>query len=111
MRIPGQEGVTGEAHGGDNMGQCIPIIYDVEKNLQCYIMVSDSRRWNSGDTTTNQKWAGTEEKRMEKRDGHGRVAEECQCATSAYGGRKVATWCILNNRTLMGHDAEHHDPC
>ena len=44
------------------------------------------------DTTTNQKRAGAEEERMEKRDKCGRVAAEgCQCTTSAGGGREVAT--------------------
>jgi hypothetical protein len=73
-------------------------------------MVSDGHRWNSGDTTTNQKWAGAEEKKTEKRDERAGVAEGCQCATSACGGREVATQGIVDNRTLLGHDAERHDP-
>ncbi len=36
-------------------------------------------------TTTNQKWAGAGEERVEKRDKHGGVAEGCQCTTSACG--------------------------
>ncbi len=45
---------------------------------------------------------------MEKRDEHGGVAEGCQCATSACGRREGATYRIVDNRTLLGHDAEHH---
>jgi hypothetical protein len=43
-------------------------------------------RWppiNVFDSITNQKWVGTEEKRVEKRDECGGVAEGYQCATSA----------------------------
>ncbi len=36
-------------------------------------------------TTTNQKWLGVVEERVEKRDKHGGVAEGSQCATSACG--------------------------
>jgi hypothetical protein len=36
-------------------------------------------------TTTNQKWAGAGEERVEKRDECGGVAEGCKCATSACG--------------------------
>jgi hypothetical protein len=79
----------GEARGGNSMGQCIPIFYGVEKSLQYYIMVLDGRQWNSGDTTTNQKLVGAEEKRMEKRDKRGGVVEGCQCTTSACGGREM----------------------
>jgi hypothetical protein len=67
------------------------MFYGSEKKLQYYIMVSDGGPWNSGDTTTNQKWAGAEERKMEKRDKCRGAAEGCQCATSACGGREVAT--------------------
>ncbi len=109
MRIPGQGGATGEAHGGDNMGQCIPIIYGVEKNLHYYIMILDGRWWNSGGTTY-QKCVGTEEERVEKRDKHGGLAEGCQCTTSACKGREKAMQGIIDNHTLLGHNAERHDP-
>jgi hypothetical protein len=36
-------------------------------------------------TTTNQKWVGTGEERVEIRDERGGVAEGCQCATSVCG--------------------------
>jgi hypothetical protein len=36
-------------------------------------------------TTTNQKWAGAGEERVEKRDKCGGVAEGCICAMSACG--------------------------
>jgi hypothetical protein len=61
-------------------------------------------------TTTNQNWAGVGEARMEKRDKRGGVAEGCQCATSACARRERATYCIINNCMLLGHDAECHDP-
>ncbi len=47
---------------------------------------------------------------MEKRYKCGGVAEGCQCATSAYGRREGATYHIVNNHMLLGHDAERHDP-
>jgi hypothetical protein len=47
---------------------------------------------------------------VEKRDKCGGVAEGCQCTTSACGRLAGATYCIINNHTLLGHDAEHHDP-
>ena len=25
------------------------------------------------------------------------------------GGREVVTWCIIDDRTFLGHDAERHD--
>jgi hypothetical protein len=65
---------------------------------------------NVFDSTTNQKWAGAEEKRVEKRYKHGGMAEGCQCTTSACGKREEAMYCIVNNRMLLGHDAERHDP-
>jgi hypothetical protein len=36
-------------------------------------------------TTTNQKWAGDEEERVEKRDKCWGMAEGCQCTMSACG--------------------------
>jgi hypothetical protein len=48
------------------------------------------------DTTTNQKQAGTEEERMEKRNERGGVAAEgCQCSTSVRGGRQKKTSAAL----------------
>ncbi len=61
-------------------------------------------------TTTNQKQAGTGEERVEKRDKHGGVAEGCQWATSACGKWEGVAYRIVNNRTLLGHDDERHDP-
>ena len=61
-------------------------------------------------TTTNQKWAGAVEERVEKRDEHGGVAEGCQCTKSACGRREGAMYRIVDNPTLLGHDAECHDP-
>ncbi len=62
------------------------------------------------DSTINQKWVGAEEKRVEKRDEHGGVAEGCQCTKSACGRREGAMYRIVNNHTLLGHDAERHVP-
>jgi hypothetical protein len=62
------------------------------------------------DSTTNQKWVGVEENRVEKRDKHGGVAHGCQCATSVCGWREGAKYHIVDDCTLLGHDAEHHDP-
>jgi hypothetical protein len=47
--------------------------------------------------------------RGEKRDKCGAVAEGCQCATSAGGRREGATYHIVNNCTLLGHDAKRND--
>jgi hypothetical protein len=47
--------------------------------------------------------------RLEKRDKCAGVAEGYQCATSACGRREGATYCIVDNCTLLGHDVEHHD--
>ncbi len=47
---------------------------------------------------------------MKRRDERGGVAEGCQCATSACRRRVGATYHIVNDRTMLGHDAEHHDP-
>ncbi len=47
---------------------------------------------------------------MEKRDKHGGMAEGYQCTTSACGRREGATYRIDNDCTLLGHDAECHDP-
>ena len=46
---------------------------------------------------------------MEERDKCGGVAEGCLCTTSACGVKEV-TKRIVDNHTLLGHDAEHHDP-
>jgi hypothetical protein len=73
-------------------------------------MVLDGCRWNSGDTTTNQKWVVAEEKRMMKWNKHEGVADGCQCAISACGGREMMMQGIVNNCTLLGHDAECQDP-
>ncbi len=70
-------------------------------------------RWppiNVFDSTTNQKWVGAEEKRVEKRGKRGGVAEGCQCSTSACGRREGAMYRIVDNPTLLGHDAECHVP-
>ncbi len=70
-------------------------------------------RWpliNVFDSTTNQKWAGVEEKRVEKRDkrgGSGRgMPMHHVCVWKVRGGN------VLHCRdcTLLGHDAERHDP-
>ncbi len=53
---------------------------------------------------------GVEEKRMEKRDERRGVAEGCQCAMSACGRREGAMYHIINDCTLLGHDAERHVP-
>jgi hypothetical protein len=47
---------------------------------------------------------------VEKTDERGGVAEGCQCTTSACGRREGATYRIFDNCTLLGHDAECHDP-
>jgi len=51
---------------------------------------SDGGRWINRDRTTNQKWLGTREERMEKRGEGGGAGAGCQCAVSAGGGREVA---------------------
>ncbi len=53
---------------------------------------------------------GVAEERVEKRDKHGGVAEGCQCATSPCGRLEGATYRIVKDCTLLGHDAERHDP-
>jgi hypothetical protein len=70
-------------------------------------------RWppiNVFDSSTNQKWTGMEEKRVEKKDKRGGVAEGCQCATSACGMREGAMYYIVDDRTLLGHEAKCHVP-
>ncbi len=47
---------------------------------------------------------------MEKRDECGGVAEGCLCAMSACGRREGAMYRIVNDCTLLGHDAERHVP-
>ncbi len=83
----------------------------IEKNI--IKKIHRGLRWppiNVFDSTTHQKWAGVEEKRVEKRDKRGGVGEGCQCTTSACGRREGATNHIINDRTLLCHDAERHDP-
>jgi hypothetical protein len=50
-----------------------------------YIVAFGSRWLIILHTTTNQKWAGMGDKRVEKRDKCGGVAKGCQCATSVCG--------------------------
>ncbi len=61
----------------------------IDKNI--FEKINFGLRWppiNVFDSTTNQKWAGVEEKKVKKRDEHGGVAEGCQCAMSACGERR-----------------------
>jgi hypothetical protein len=80
---------------------------NIIKKIRCVL------RWppiDVFDSTTNQKRAGVEEKRVEKRDKHGGVAEGCQCATSACGRREGAKYRIVDDCTLLSHDVERHVP-
>ncbi len=57
-----------------------------QKNNNIKCIVAFGGRWLIIlHTTTNQKWAGAVEERVEKRDERRGVAERCQCATSAFG--------------------------
>jgi hypothetical protein len=47
---------------------------------------------------------------VEKRDKCGGVAEGCQCTMSVCGRREGAMYRTVDDCTLLGHDAEHHDP-
>ncbi len=47
---------------------------------------------------------------MEKRDKRGGVAEGFQCTMSVCGRLEGATYSIVDNHMLLGHDAEPHDP-
>ncbi len=86
----GRGDVIAEAGGGGRGGRPRPIVWGGEwndkkiNNIKC--IVAFGGRWSIIlHTTTNQKWAGTMEERVEKRDECGGVAEVCQCATSACG--------------------------
>jgi hypothetical protein len=47
---------------------------------------------------------------VEKRDECGGMAEGCQCTMSACVRREGGTYHIVEDRTLLGHDAECHVP-
>ncbi len=74
--------------GGEHVKGHRPIVWggelDNNKNKNIKYIVAFGGCWSIIlHTTTNQKWAGAEEERVEKREKHGGVAEGCQCATSA----------------------------
>jgi hypothetical protein len=82
--------VIAEVGGGGREGRPHPIVWGGKwndrkiDNIKC--IVAFGGHWLIIlHTTTNQKWAGTVEERVEKRDKRGGVAEGCQCATSACG--------------------------
>jgi hypothetical protein len=47
---------------------------------------------------------------VEKRDKREGVVEGCQCTTSLCGRRERVMYCIVDNCTMLCHDAERHDP-
>jgi hypothetical protein len=86
----GRGDVIAEVGGGGRGGRPRPIVWGGKwnnkkiNNIKC--IVAFGGRWSIIlHTTTNQKWAGAVEERVEKRDKCGGVAEGCQCATSACG--------------------------
>jgi hypothetical protein len=100
--------------GGGRMRGHRPIVggeSDDKKINNIKYIVAFGGRWSIIlHTTTNQKWTGAGEERVEKRDEHGVVAEECQCTMSACGRREGGMYRIVDDCKLLSHDAEHHDP-
>jgi hypothetical protein len=110
MRILDKEVQRGKRVGATTWGNVFPSFTVQEK---IYNITSWSWMAANGIVETQQptkNWVGAEEKRIDKRDKHGGVAEGCQCTTPACGGREMVMQGIINNRTLLHHDAEHHDP-
>ncbi len=81
-------------------------LFGGKKKLKLFHVTSVDCRWNNGtyQPTKRMQRAGAEEKKTERRDESGGVAEGCQWPKSLCGGREMTTKRIIDDRMLLGHD-------